>query len=870
MRQSLPSREKTAPSYLWHIADGVFLGCTLTLLLIQASQAFSRDISSAEPKTLAAVFGPVRMTQGRLAGQMVYVPYSQLLQGDPIREQLGQKLMSRAVRRLHLSLRERAFFNLLKGNLDKAIADLEGASRRAPGKATLLSDLSALYAERAHAKASPEDYVTSLEMAERAVAIDPNLAVAVFNRALALEQLFLLKAARDGWRRYLEIDAYSPWAAEARAHLAETLSNPVRQSAVNHRDLLLRKIAEAAHTELQLAGAPGITTTLQALNLVRALDEESEIAVIENRLADALAILGQSTQAWRYRYLSLAWASRVPAGRQAHIVMGIFKSAAQQAFKDRHIETALNFQSRALEVVEALGQPKDILHMRLQSSSFKIALGKQEDARRDFGLALRAFEGLPNGARESLADWLSSARQDFSEDPVARLAFPSTDLSVRLSVGFQNVDTEAVESVIGHPLTKLEWYRATIPLGTYGFFFNQPGPYYERALALRLKRGQPEEALEVLERLRGYVFLNQIREIAVEGIQTAVGNTISPLLDWRGLCRHLPEHTVIVVYAVVEGRLVTWLVRSSGIWLSPRYPDWTTVSALTWHLREAHSPARLSERTQLLKRLHAELITSWKQQLRGGERIIFVPTRELYGVPFAALLDPVSGHHLIQDHAVGVAPSASEFVAAVERDRLLSTRPLANVLLVGDPVWDRQERSGLSGIPGAQLEIKGLSRLYRRLDARVLTREQATPENVLAALGSSEIVHFGTHALNDPQDPARSGLVLSSSGSDPGELTAHHLVGRRLPRTRLVVLASCGSNSGPVSSESSLSLTHSFLAAGVPAVMGSLWEIEDASTARLAVRFHQELLRGADALTALRTVQLAEIEAGSEVVKKSP
>jgi CHAT domain-containing protein len=38
-----------------------------------------------------------------------------------------------------------------------------------------------------------------------------------------------------------------------------------------------------------------------------------------------------------------------------------------------------------------------------------------------------------------------------------------------------------------------------------------------------------------------------------------------------------------------------------------------------------------------------------------------------------------------------------------------------------------------------------------------------------------------------------------------------------------------------------------------------LWHVEDESTMRFSVRFHQELRRGADAMSALRTVQLEEI-----------
>src|SRR4029077_11387211 len=83
-----------------------------------------------------------------------------------------------------------------------------------------------------------------------------------------------------------------------------------------------------------------------------------------------------------------------------------------------------------------------------------------------------------------------------------------------------------------------------------------------------------------------------------------------------------------------------------------------------------------------------------------------------------------------------------------------------------------------------------------------------------------------------------------------------------LGRARLGGLAPAGSHAGPVSaSEGALSLAYSFLAAGVPAVLGTLQVVEDESTARLSVRFHQELLRGADALSALRTAQREEIAA---------
>jgi CHAT domain-containing protein len=867
MRPRLTSQGETALPRLWQVAGGVLLGCALTLLLLHASRAFSRENPPVEPDTLAAKLGPVRLTEGRVDGQTAYAPYRKRFLGrDPALEQFRREVREHKSRPSPSLLRDQAFFHLLSDNLDRAIADLEEASRLAPGEAALLSDLSAVYAERAHVKSRPEDYVTALEMAERAVIIRPDLSEAVFNRVLALEHLFLFDSARDGWRRYLEIDTRSPWADEAGAHLEELLSIGTRQPSANRRDLQLRKIAEAAPPiERQFHEMPRIAETIRALDLVRNLGKHAEVAAIENLLADSLQALGQPAQAWKYRYLALAWASRLqtsgsPAGQQFSTALKIFEGAARHALRQRLPESALAFQSRALAVAETLRRPEDIVLARLNRSRINAALGRQEEAKRDFSQALRALEGVQAGARERFAADLDVVRREIqaSEDRVAALAselLASEHFDAQASFEFQRGDTAAAESIIARALDELERSRANVPPGTYRVsFFDQAWPLYERMVSLQLNLDKPEKALEVLERFRARTLLDQIDEIQeTEGRTTAGVGSTTPL-EWQELCRRLPEHTVIVVYAVVEGRLVTWLVRPSGIRLSPYQADWATVASRIQALRAT------TDRGNLLERLHDELVAPWKGELQDSDQIIFVPTRDLYGVPFAALLDPISRRFLIQDHAVGVAPSASEFVAAVERDRRISARPLTHVFLIGNPV--RSTAGQLPSLPGSTREIQLLSHIYQGLHTRVLTGER-NHALVLVYLYESDIAHFAVHALEDDEDPSRSGLLIFSSGASR-KLTADILELHPLIRTRLVVLAACGSHAGPVSeSEGSLSLTHYFLAAGVPVVVGSLWQVDDASTARLSVRFHQEFRRGADALTALRTAQLAEIEAGS-------
>jgi CHAT domain-containing protein len=128
-------------------------------------------------------------------------------------------------------------------------------------------------------------------------------------------------------------------------------------------------------------------------------------------------------------------------------------------------------------------------------------------------------------------------------------------------------------------------------------------------------------------------------------------------------------------------------------------------------------------------------------------------------------------------------------------------------------------------------------------------------------LERSDVVHLSAHALPDRDDPARSHFVLAASEGTSGDLLARDIVRLHLARTRVIMMAACSTQVGPVSpSEGALSLSSAFLTTGVPAVVGSLWLVADEKTARLSVRFHQELRRGAEALSALRTAQLAEIE----------
>ncbi|MEA2491251.1 MAG: hypothetical protein QOH21_3043, partial [Acidobacteriota bacterium] len=91
---------------------------------------------------------------------------------------------------------------------------------RTPQNAAAWNDLAAARYAAALRLGRPSLYPEALASADQALRLDARLPEALFNRALVLERLGLKAQARDAWNRYLGIDGSSPWAVEARQHLA--------------------------------------------------------------------------------------------------------------------------------------------------------------------------------------------------------------------------------------------------------------------------------------------------------------------------------------------------------------------------------------------------------------------------------------------------------------------------------------------------------------------------------------------------------------------------------------------------------------------------------------------------------------------------
>ncbi len=1021
-------------SKLWHVGVGILLGCICTVLVLWTAGFFHGRSAIQQP--LISALGSVRPTDGRIGGQLNYAPYpTSVDRHSRAWKRFQERIKSGRVE----AVRDLAVSSLVNRGLDAAITGIERGTQGEPEDALVLSDLSALYDERAHIKNAPIDYVSALDLVEHAIAISPDLPEARFNKAIVLEHLSLREEACAAWQKYLEIDSDSRWSEEARARLKdltalmrvpranpyELLSQEIEKGGgaaltrlaeeepevtreileenivprwaeamkrnephkVDQRTFAARLIAEvfakrgrdrifrdvvaemeeavrdprsakslmlvqslcryrsglervsertlgntampdfaAAERGLRsihsyaalfvrfqearsqffrrslaparlmletldkdpriimypslaarihrllsfIAGGEGDPTRAlaearRALDISSRLGEPQSIVISQNMIAAILTSLGRLDESWRHRFAALSWAPSPPVGqRQLGAMLDIFDGATISSLEQRRPRAALVFKSRSLALAESTDDSEEIISSSLEKARIEAALGRKAEAGTEFGKAVRALEKTNHLAGQYFAPLFDVTRReiDESENRAAAIALElrmAGSLGARADFDFRRGDARAAKMDLERALHDLEQRRAKVSsFSERVSFLDQAQSLYERMAALQLHLGRPEEALETLERFRSRTLLEQISKAPDDHpISTGAAG-----LGWREICRRLPSGTDVIFFASVEGRLISWLLRPSGVLIAARQPSWESVSSVVNALGESRSNPIVFEKN--LEHLYRELMGPWRNDLLPGDRVILVPTQILFSVPFAALRDPVNQHFLVEDHAVGISPSISGFLAAVRRDQMLLGRPLATALLVGDP--DTRSRTHESeylpgSLPAAAMEIRQLSEIYQGIKVWPLTRDKATPRRALALLRESDIAHFAAHSTADFNDPANSRLILSSEGSDPGDLFAHAILRIHLNRTRVVVLATCSSQAGPVSpSEGSLSLAYSFLAAGVPAVVGSLWHIDDASTARFSLRLHRELRRGVDVISALRNAQLEEIK----------
>ena len=125
---------------------------------------------------------------------------------------------------------------------------------------------------------------------------------------------------------------------------------------------------------------------------------------------------------------------------------------------------------------------------------------------------------------------------------------------------------------------------------------------------------------------------------------------------------------------------------------------------------------------------------------------------------------------------------------------------------------------------------------------------------------SATVLHFATYGLLDAIEGNIPGAIaLTPSGMDNGFLTSGEIFDLKL-KDDLLVLSTCDTGRSKITGDGVVGLSRSFVAAGVPSAVVSLWAVGDHSTSIFMNHFYRSLRTSPNKALALRQAMLSTMK----------
>lgn len=495
------------------------------------------------------------------------------------------------------------------------------------------------------------------------------------------------------------------------------------------------------------------------------------------------------------------------------------------------------------------------------------------------GFAAAALEASERGHARSLLDLLNEAGVDVREGAPADLLEHERTLRLRL-----NSSANYQQQLLSETYTTAQAAAAAKDVEELSATLDE--------LKARIRQASPR-----------YAELTQPQPLSAAQIQHEIASGDTLLLEYA-LCRDRSFLWVVSSSEVTSYELpgreeinkaatqVRYLVTARNRTVAGETSEQRRVRVEAADVQYGEAAARLSQ-----------ILIAPAVALLKSKRLVIVAPGMLQLVAFGALPVPSPGgaaRPIILSHEMVTLPSASS-LAMLRRLSQRRKPPKRLITVLADPVFSRADErfaepasnttimdaalraTGAAASPdsdraAAQYDgqpYRDMPRLFRTRweaeqiaaltppgSATVFLDFDATPEAMASeAVRDSRIIHLATHAILDQAHPQLSGVALSmfdrQGRARDGFLRLNEISNLRLSAD-LVVLSACRAADGrEYGGEGLVGLARGFMLAGVPRVVGSLWDSNDKATAELMVRFYRRMVKESmSPPAALRAAQL--------------
>lgn len=244
------------------------------------------------------------------------------------------------------------------------------------------------------------------------------------------------------------------------------------------------------------------------------------------------------------------------------------------------------------------------------------------------------------------------------------------------------------------------------------------------------------------------------------------------------------------------------------------------------------------------KQLASVLYDSLLRPLRVKTKGIIISQDDFF-IPFELLLvnRDDGNSFLLKDHAISYTYSASFLMKSAT-----GSRSFHGTLLGVAPV-DYASSTGLVSLPGADESLHNISSNFS--SSVILTGESAAKHAFLEELPAYSVAHVYSHAQADSSE-REPVIYFYDSLLNVSELQTLGLL-----QTKLMVLSACETGTGKnFRGEGVFSLARGFAAAGIPATVTTLWQIDNKATYQIMELFYKHLHLGLPADEALQRAKL--------------
>jgi CHAT domain-containing protein len=359
---------------------------------------------------------------------------------------------------------------------------------------------------------------------------------------------------------------------------------------------------------------------------------------------------------------------------------------------------------------------------------------------------------------------------------------------------------------------------------------------YRGAVRVLLAQRKDREALDRWEQFKGRI--SQQGPPALIQASTATSrNSVLQFLSSPG---------VRLVYATFADGVQIWSIKNGRIqshWVKVEKIDLENDIRVFAEQCATPDSSLVDLGRQGLK-LYALLLQPVAAELAESKTVIVELDQSAYNLSLESLKTP-AGHYFGEEYAVVYSPG-------LWTEQLLRS---PGAIGQAESLFLLDATRSADPLPGMQEERTYIAKTFPR--SKAVDGENANWENSRHDVAASQIFIFMGHGRR-----SNTGTKLELNSKE--SLGSADFTPDRFAHSEMVVLSACSSaRGGKEGLLDNQNLVHSFLAAGVPRIIASHWDVDSNNTSQLMVSFYRHALTDA-------TVAEAMLNARREVLEKTP